>query len=255
MCNVLLIDHDSQSIKPIEQYVEAYFANVILFPAIQTYKQLDNIIKKHKIEIAIINTEIGIDCFDLHKRLVVSNPNTKSILFSSRGEFKIAQKALRYGIVDYLLTPIGTDFIYALDRAIQSINQISLLNVRNNHNTSRSFHLKNRILRYIHDQYAEDISLVTLSDYLHLSRDYTSRLVKDTLGMTFSLYLLIYRIEVAKKELSTSDLTVNEIAHRVGFNEPNYFSKKFKEVVHLTPTQYKKTYSGVGTIITSGFIN
>ncbi len=49
---------------------------------------------------------------------------------------------------------------------------------------------------------------------------------------------MIYR-EVAK-ELSTSDRSISEISVRVGFNDPNYFSKKFKKATSYTPKVSKR---------------
>ncbi len=158
---------------------------------------------------------------------------------------------MRYGLIDFLVEPITNDFVYALDRGIQSINQISLLHVENNNEASPSLSLRHKILRYIHENYREHITLDTLADHLHLSRYHTSRLIKNTLGMTFSLYLMIYRIEVAKKEISTSDRSINEISVRVGFNDPNYFSKKFKKATSYTPKEYRKIYRGKATVIDS----
>ncbi len=99
------------------------------------------------------------------------------------------KKALRYGLIDYLVEPITNDFVYALDRGIQSINQISLLHVENNNEASPSLSLRHKILRYIHENYREHITLDTLADHLHLSRYHTSRLIKNTLGMTFFIVL------------------------------------------------------------------
>ncbi|MHC5230071.1 helix-turn-helix domain-containing protein [Enterococcus sp. LJL99] len=252
MCNMLIVDKlGNPAVDQMIHFINKHFPNVILLPITQTKKEVHKLCTNQKIEIAIINVDVEEDCFEIHKELLLSNPNTKSILYSNSESFSIAQKALRYGLIDYLVEPINTDFIYALDRAIQSINQISLLNIEKNGDSSPSLNLKHQILRYIHENYNEHLTLDTLANSLHLSKYYTSRLIKNTLGMTFSMYLLIYRLEVAKKELSTSDLSINEISSKVGFNDPNYFSKQFKKITSYTPIQYRNTYKGIATIIDS----
>ncbi|MDH6364151.1 two-component system response regulator YesN [Enterococcus sp. PF1-24] len=248
MCNVLIVDSDKKLIDQLIMITRAQFANVILLPAVKSVAELNKEMKKVKVDIAIVSNELQENCFEIHQQLLTTNPNVKSIILSKTKDFDVAQKALRYGFIDYLTKPITEDFVYALDRAIQSINQVSLLNVEKSGNSNPSLHLQHQILRFIHENYHEQLTLSTLAEHLYLSKHYTSRLVKDILGMTFSEYLLIYRLEVAKKELSTTDLSVQEIATTVGFNDPNYFSKKFKQVTSYTPKQYRNIYHGIVTI-------
>ncbi|MEB5919668.1 helix-turn-helix domain-containing protein [Enterococcus innesii] len=252
MCNLLIIDSNERgAVNDMIRLIDRHFPNVILLPTVDSKKALQRTCLEQTVEIAVINADGEGDCFELYKELLSFCPNAKAILYSAVESFAIAQKALRYGLIDYLVEPITNDFVYALDRGIQSINQISLLHVEKNNEASPSLSLRHKILRYIHENYREHITLDTLADHLHLSRYHTSRLIKNTLGMTFSLYLMIYRIEVAKKELSTSDRSINEISVRVGFNDPNYFSKKFKKATSYTPKEYRKIYRGKATVIDS----
>lgn len=56
-------------------------------------------------------------------------------------------------------------------------------------------------------------------------------------------YLNSFRIEHAKAKLKDSNLSVNEIAYSVGFQDARYFSKLFKKYVGITPKDYRKIYS------------
>lgn len=59
-------------------------------------------------------------------------------------------------------------------------------------------------------------------------------------GTTPSEYLRAKRIHRSEQLLRDGDLTVSEIAYKVGFNNPRYFSKYFQEEYGMTPSQYKK---------------
>lgn len=58
--------------------------------------------------------------------------------------------------------------------------------------------------------------------------------------MPFQDYLIQERLKKAKLLLLTTDLKVYEIAEQVGFEDINYFSQRFKQLVGMTPRQYKK---------------
>ena len=53
-------------------------------------------------------------------------------------------------------------------------------------------------------------------------------------------YYLALKIEKAKQLLRENELSVKEIAERLAFNEPNYFTKTFKRITGMTPTAYKR---------------
>ncbi|MNI91371.1 HTH-type transcriptional regulator YesS [compost metagenome] len=59
--------------------------------------------------------------------------------------------------------------------------------------------------------------------------------------MTFVAYLLHIRMEAAKELLRTTDLKAFEIAEKVGYQEPNYFSFSFKKHVGVSPKEYRSS--------------
>ncbi|SUN75860.1 Two-component response transcriptional regulator [Streptococcus massiliensis] len=84
------------------------------------------------------------------------------------------------------------------------------------------------------------LTLKSLAQELGFSPSYLSVLIKKDLGMPFQDYLIQIRMNEAKLLLLTTDLKIYEIAERVGFEDMNYFSQRFKQIVGLTPRQYKK---------------
>lgn len=92
---------------------------------------------------------------------------------------------------------------------------------------------------YLDTNYAQDISVDEIAGALGVSRSFLSRCFKEVHGMTILEYLLGVRMKKALSLLGETDLSVNEIAARIGFNNANYFFRKFKEEFGLTPTQYR----------------
>lgn len=101
--------------------------------------------------------------------------------------------------------------------------------------------LINKAIKYIQKNYAEDISLITLSQHLNISSVYLSQLFKKELGISPIKFIINYRIDRAKELLKETDDPIYNVAVKVGFCEPKYFSKTFKRVTGITPIQYKKS--------------
>ena len=96
-----------------------------------------------------------------------------------------------------------------------------------------------KMTAFIEKKYAQDISLGDLAEFVGFSTSYTSRYFHKHTGRSFSNYLTELRIERAKKLISESDRpVVTTIAKSVGYNNPQFFSRTFKELTGLTPTEY-----------------
>ena len=96
-----------------------------------------------------------------------------------------------------------------------------------------------QILSYLHDHYAEHITLEKISNITHLSSGECCRLFKATYGCTIFNYLADYRLEQSTLLLSDHSLSVSRIAELCGFNSPSYFIKRFREKVGVSPLQYR----------------
>jgi len=91
---------------------------------------------------------------------------------------------------------------------------------------------------------SESVPTVTyLADALHVSPNYLSRLLKTLTGQSTKQFILDKVIDLAKEKLSTSDLTVNEIAYALGFTHPQSFNKLFKTKTTLTPLEFRQSFN------------
>ena len=96
---------------------------------------------------------------------------------------------------------------------------------------------------YIKLHYNQEISRDIIAEHVGVSPNYISAIFKKEMGMTLVEYIKQVRIENAKQLLRGSDLRINEIADIVGFSDGYYFSRIFKELVGVTPTQYREEKS------------
>ena len=99
--------------------------------------------------------------------------------------------------------------------------------------------IKNKIEKYLEDNYHIDISLDNLADYLGHSFKYTSILFKKVMGDNFKNYLNIYRIEKAKEIMAENkDIKIKDLAERIGYNSSNTFIRIFRKYEGVSPGKY-----------------
>lgn len=97
-----------------------------------------------------------------------------------------------------------------------------------------------QIKRHIIEHAHQDISLDAIGRVVGLSPIYISKIFKEQLGVNYINFLTECRIEKAKKLMRDPDKSLKEITFDVGYHDPNYFSKVFKKVCHVSPTEYRK---------------
>lgn len=100
----------------------------------------------------------------------------------------------------------------------------------------------NAALKYISNNYKEDLNLETISNQIGYSEYYFDKIFKKQMGVTVHQYLNEYRINKAKDLLAYSKLSINSIATQVGFKTTLTFIRNFEKIVHMTPSEYRKYY-------------
>ena len=93
---------------------------------------------------------------------------------------------------------------------------------------------------YIDAHLSEDLQIEVLCAELKIGRTKLYEIFKNELNIGVSKYILKRRMHMAKKLLKTTELSVTEISHNVGFSDYNYFSKVFKKIYGRSPKSYRK---------------
>ena len=100
----------------------------------------------------------------------------------------------------------------------------------------------NRVMSYIEEHYAEEISLTSLAQSVYLSPSYLCTMISVETGKTFVDTLNNYRIKKSIELLHDPGLKNYMIACKVGFKEAQYFSYIFKKYTGVSPTEYRQLY-------------
>ena len=95
-------------------------------------------------------------------------------------------------------------------------------------------------ISFIELNYGRVISVEDIADFCNINRSYLNRLFKESTGKTLQNFLMYYRMNRAAELLKVSELTVNEIGKRCGYQNQLHFSRAFKTIFGLSPMQWKK---------------
>jgi len=96
------------------------------------------------------------------------------------------------------------------------------------------------VVRYIRKHYREDLTLTGLANEFFLAPTYLARKFRMKKGTSVIQFLEDCRIRKAAELLKESELSITEIAGRVGYADANYFSRAFKKIHGKTPKEYRR---------------
>ncbi|MBQ4225208.1 MAG: helix-turn-helix transcriptional regulator [Oscillospiraceae bacterium] len=105
------------------------------------------------------------------------------------------------------------------------------------------------VLKYIEQNYMQDISLDTLADIAGYSKFHFSRIFRQYNSMSYLQYINIQRTHAAEMLLLDQSIPITEVAMRSGFSSLSTFNRVFKEIKHCTPSDFQHLYrSGENSI-------
>lgn len=100
-----------------------------------------------------------------------------------------------------------------------------------------------KAIAYMERNYMKDISIPQIAESVSLNSVYLNKLFKLSTGKTLSDYLNMHRIEVAKTYLSETELSLNAISEKVGYNDVRSLLRYFKKYNGISPTEYRQKIS------------
>lgn len=185
---------------------------------------------------------------ELAEQLRRTHPQINIVFLSGYDDFEYARKGIEYDVISYLLKPLSEEEFMAelkkihskLDAQAARREQAPLPRRSEPDSSGGSSELCRKALEAIYGRYMEeDLSLVSLSEELHVSPNHLSVLLKKATGDTFLNLLIARRMQIARELLSGTDMKVYEIASRCGYTDQHYFSYCFKKYCGCTPLQLR----------------
>ena len=99
-----------------------------------------------------------------------------------------------------------------------------------------------RVKSFLDEHYKEKLSLESVASNFYIDKHYLARLFKEQYGVTLVTYLQQVRITHAKRMLRFTDKSIEEIGLECGIGELNYFSRVFKKLEGVSPSEFRKVW-------------
>jgi AraC family transcriptional regulator len=119
------------------------------------------------------------------------------------------------------------------------LNQVEAVLSRNKQLYSDTQWAMRQTMAYIHENYTQSITRAELAAHVGLSDRYLTQCFRHETGLTPIKYLNRYRIRQARDLLEDGRLNVTEVAQAVGFTDPSYFARVFREETGIPPRAFQ----------------
>lgn len=257
MYKLLIVDDEPiirQGIKQLIDFKGLFIGEV--YEAEDGIQALDIVREKRpNIVLADINMP-NMDGLTLARAVKAQDRNIRVAIITGYDYFDYAVTALKAGVDDFVLKPVSRNDIQELLRrlvtsvqedeahslALESLESLQQLA---NGGKERSLEYRETILLAM-DNYLADssFSLKKLAEAVNLSTGYLSTVFKQIFGIPFQEYLTTMRLERSKILLLVTSCKVYEVAEKVGFEDPNYFSSSFKKRFGVSPNSFRDVMRG-----------
>ena len=102
--------------------------------------------------------------------------------------------------------------------------------------------LQGKILDYLNWHIHENIRVSQVATHLGYNEKYLSTLFTAMTGENIKHYILVQKMEIAKRQLTNTNVPITAIAANMGFSDSHNFSTAFKKIVGMSPREYRKEY-------------
>ena len=174
------------------------------------------------------------------------------VLLSAKYSIESQIEGLRYGADYYITKPFNNDFLFAsINNLIRQRKKLFETLVKKKRSielnaepiviTSADQAFLQQVIRVVEDKMADtDFNIDVVADSLAMSQKTFYRKFKSLSGLTPIEFVRDMRMQRAKQLLDGGGVNISEVAYRVGFSNPKYFSTCFKEKYHVSPSEYTR---------------
>jgi len=180
---------------------------------------------------------------ELAKEICDSYPFISCVIVSGYNDFEYAQSAMENNVLHYILKPVNRE---DLSKCLAKIENSflskypGLESVRDENPSVTSEETVELVKSYIHKNYKNQIDFGEVAKNMGFSQPYLTKIFSKYTGKNPSTYLKEYRINIAKQLLSDKNNTLSVISEQTGFADQFHFSKSFKAVTGISPSDYRQ---------------
>lgn len=229
---ILLIDDDKEFRDELKSSLEEYD----IVDVGSGEEALELLRKPNEIDLAVIDVVMpGLSGIDVMKEMRKLSPDLSIIILTGYSSKDTAIEALKGHADDYIEKPPDIDKTRdIIEKLLEPKRETLAMGI----NGSRS--VIDKTIRFAKRNCYKKTFLKDAAAAIYLSPKYLSRLFKQNTGTRFSDFRLELKINEAKELLEKTDLNINQIAYKLGYQNAESFIRIFKKLTTYTPTGYRK---------------
>ncbi|MCM3630447.1 response regulator [Paenibacillus glycanilyticus] len=197
----------------------------------------------HTADIVLADVKMPVmDGVSFIERLAGLKDSPSVVFISGYDDFQAARKALRCGVIDYLMKPVEAEELAGtLGKWMkeQERKREATQSPAAPSSEEGQSEIMERVLRLIHERPGH-VSLNGIAAQVHMNASYLSQYFKQHTGRNFTDYVAGLRLEEAKMLVARTSLRISEIAERLGYSDIAYFSNTFKKTTGKSPLDFRR---------------
>lgn len=214
---------------------------VLIYPSALIHVRCDHRLVKYWTHFNVFIRDTGIDIFSMKKEIMELPVEESKIPFLCN---LFEHLSCRYAEKRALSTVDELEETSSLGLLLTPfLRQLSMQNEE-----SDCFRLLD-LAAYMYKNMNQPLNLKMLGQYANLNPNYLSRIFRQFASIPPMTYLTQIRIQCAMAELQRNELRINEIAEKVGIPIPSVFCRLFKQIVGISPREYRKQGISSHTIV------
>lgn len=256
MTKILIADDEVIERLVLEKKLKKYYKDDCSILVAQNGRQVIEMHDKEHPQILILDIEMpGINGLEAAREVRKKDKACSIIFLTAFDEFSYARAAISVHALDYLLKPCDErELINAVDEAIrisrfrtpqaqaESLEEVHSSPAQDFSDDQTEEEQRQEEFRaFIVAHYKEDIAVKDIASYFGYSEAYFCKRFKQYFGHSFVSYLTDYRMQKAGELMRTSRLSIKEIGKAVGYPDPNYFTKVFRRVRGVSPSEFRES--------------
>ncbi len=256
---ILVADDEPIERQVVNKKIMGFFPDQVEVTLAENGLEAVELYEKNSCQIAILDIAMpGMTGLEAAAIIRQRHENAGIIFLTAFDEFSFAKKAIEVKALDYILKPgSDKDIINILEEAMRLCDKEKRIGEAERATSSAEESKENpeeetlesnafvkKVREYIDQNYQEDIALQDIAGAFGYSDVYFCKLFKQNFGMNFITYLNEYRMDKAKALLADPMINIKDISSKAGYRDANYFTRVFKRMVGMTPSEYRSGVTG-----------
>jgi two-component system response regulator YesN len=249
---VLLVDDE----RGLREIVSMFLGEVYDVKQAATGAEAVSIVRSQAVSAVVLDYRLPDGSgLDVLSQIRSARPRVPVVMMTGYGSEALCASALRLGVRDYFPKPLNMDDLLESVQRLVSETPRTGAEADAEPDGERVQSVPTRApagtldlsiqkaIKLIQLRYWDNLTLAGLASELGMSKYHLSHRFRETTGVTFRGYLLRTRLERAKVLLSSTEESITEVAHAVGFGDLPRFDKVFKRYTTFSPSAYRSSAS------------